>query len=146
MAFYKKIKLKSNGKWYPRSITVGKPVTTMEISQRISKQCTVNPVDVNAVLTALGPVLSDFMAEGCSVRLDGVGTLYYTSNATGNGVDTPEEVSAAQIKGVRVRFIPEKHLNNRSEVKSRALVKKEIHWEEWGQISPAGKRTGEERE
>lgn len=136
MAYYKKIKLKSNGKWYPRSVVAGKPVSTQQIAQRISAQCTVNPADVTAVLTALGPVLSEFMAEGHSVRLDGVGTLYYTANAAGNGVDTEEEVSPEQIKGVRVRFIPQKHLNTRSKVESRELVKKEIEWEEWGKEEP----------
>lgn len=135
MAYYKKIKLKSNGKWYPRSVIAGKPITTAEIAKRISERCTVNPADVNAVLTSLGSVLGEYMAEGHSVRLDGVGTLYYTANAVGNGVDTPEEVSPEQIKGVRVRFIPQKHLNHRSKVKSRALVNDRISWTEWGKTS-----------
>lgn len=136
MAYYKKVKLKSNGKWYPRSVIVGKPVSTTEIANRISAGCTVNPADVSAVLTSLGPVLSEFMAEGRSVKLDSVGTLYYTANAVGNGVDTEDEVSAEQIKGVRVRFVPQKHLNSRSEVKSRALVSDHISWTEWGKESP----------
>lgn len=137
MAYYKKIKLKSNGKWYPRSLTVGKAVTTKEVGERISKRCTVNPADVNAVLTALGPVLGEFMAEGRSVKLDDLGTLYYTANAVGNGVDSEEEVSAAQIKGVRVRFVPQKYLNSSRKVKSRALVNERISWTEWGK-SPSG--------
>lgn len=137
MAYYKKIKLKSNGKWYPRSLTVGKAVTTKEVGERISKRCTVNPADVNAVLTALGPVLGEFMAEGRSVKLDDLGTLYYTANAVGNGVDSEEEVSAAQIKGVRVRFVPQKYLNSSRKVKSRALVNERITWVEWGK-SPSG--------
>lgn len=139
MAFYKKIKLKSNGKWYPLSVTVGKPVTTTEIAQRISRQCTVNPADTYAVLVALGGVLGDFMAEGRSIKLEGLGTFYYTSNAEGNGVETEEEVSAAQIKGVRVRFIPQKHLDHNSKVKRRALISNAIRWEEWGKPSTEDK-------
>lgn len=132
MAFFKKIKLKTNGKWYPQSFTVGKPVSTMELAQRISRQCTVNPADTYAVLTALGGALGEFMAEGRTVKLENMGTFYYTANAEGNGVETAEEVSAAQIKGVRVRFIPQKHLNQSSKVLSRALVKEDITWEELG--------------
>lgn len=137
MAYYKKIKLKSNGKWYPRSVTVSKPVTTAEISNRISAKCTVTPADVNAVLTALGSTLSEFMAEGLSVKLDGVGTFYYTSNAVGNGVDSEEEVSPAQIKGVRVRFVPQTRRSSSRKVTSRALVNDDISWIEWGK-SPSG--------
>lgn len=132
MAFFKKMKLKTNGKWYPQSVTVGKPVSTMELAQRISRQCTVNPADTYAVLVALGGALGEFMAEGRTVKLENMGTFYYTANAEGNGVETKEEVSAAQIKGVRVRFIPQKHLNQSSKVLSRSLVKENISWEEWG--------------
>ena len=143
MAYYKKIKLKSNGKWYPRSITVGKPVSTREIAERISVKCTVNPADVDAVLTALGSTLSEFMTEGRSVKLDGVGTLYYTANSVGNGVDSAEEVSDAQIKGVRVRFIPQKHVNSSNKVLSRSLVSDDISWVEWGK-SPSETAKGDE--
>lgn len=131
MAYFKKSKLKTNGKWYPLSVTVGKPVTTMELAQRISRQCTVNPADTYAVLVALGGVLGEFMAEGRTIKLEGMGTFYYTSNAEGNGVETAEEVSAEQIKGVRVRFIPETHRNSSKKVTSRALIKDDVTWEEW---------------
>lgn len=132
MAFFKKMKLKTNGKWYPQSVTVGKPVSTMELAQRISRQCTVKPADTYAVLVALGGALGDFMAEGRTVKLENMGTFYYTANAEGNGVETKEEVSAAQINGVRVRFIPQKRLSQSSKVLSRSLVKEDISWEELG--------------
>lgn len=134
MAYYKKIKL--NGKWYPRSVTVGKPVTITEVAERISAGCTVNPADISAVLLALGGVLGDFMTEGRTVKLEGMGTLYYTSNAEGNGVSSPEEVSAKQIKGVRVRFVPQARLSSSRKVLARALVRKNINWVEWGGTTP----------
>ncbi len=37
MAFFKKIQQKINGKWYPKSVTVGKPVTTKEVSDRLAQ-------------------------------------------------------------------------------------------------------------
>ena len=132
MAFYKKSKQKVNGKWYPRSVTVGKPVTTDEVADRLARISTVSRGDTYAVLKELGGVLGDSMAEGRTVKLDGVGTFYYTAAANGQGVDTPEEVSAKQITGVRVRFIPETGRNSNNQVVTRSLVSENIFWEEWG--------------
>ena len=104
MSFFKKSQLKSNGKWYPRSIVVGDPATTQEIADRLAEISTVSRSDTYAVLQGLSSVLKSFMKEGRSAKLDGVGTFYYTADASKQGVDTPEEVSAKQIKGVRVRW------------------------------------------
>ena len=75
MAFFKKQQLKSNGKWYPRSVTVGKPVTTDEVAARLSQISTVSRADTYAVLKDLGLVLGDYMAQGRTVKLEGVGTF-----------------------------------------------------------------------
>ena len=107
MAFYKKIQQPVNKKWYPRSIVVGDPATTDEVAQRLADISTVSLGDTYNVLKNLSTVLKAFMKEGRSVKLDGVGTFYYTADATKQGVDTAEEVSAKQIVGVRVRFLPE---------------------------------------
>ena len=137
MAFYKKTKQKVNGKWYPTSITVGKPVTTDEVAKRIAAESTVSPADTFAVLKSLGGVLADFMANGRTVKLEGVGTFYYTSNAAGNGVATEAEVSSKQITDVRVRFLPEKQQNSSNQITSRALISNNIFWEEWRGKEPA---------
>ena len=105
MAFFKKQQKKINGKWYPASY-VGKPVTTDEVADRLSKISTVSRADTYAVLKDLADVLSDYMAQGRTVKLEGLGTFYYTAAANGQGVDSPEKVTAAQITGVRIRFIP----------------------------------------
>ena len=138
MAFFKKEKQKINGKWYPRSITVGKPVTTDEVARRIAAESTVSPGDTFAVMKSLGGVLADFMANGRTVKLDGVGTFYYTANCAGNGVDSSEKVSAKQITDVRVRFIPEKHQNSSGQITTRSLVSDSIFWEEWGGTTNGG--------
>lgn len=138
MAFFKKEKQKVNGKWYPRSITVGKPVTTDEVAKRLAVESTVSPADTFAVLKSLGGVLADYMANGRTVKLDGVGTFYYTANAAGNGVDSEDQVSAKQITDVRVRFIPEKHQNSNNQITTRSLVSDNIFWEEWGGTTPSG--------
>lgn len=143
MAFFKKTKQKINGKWYPKSVTVGKPVTTDEVAQRLARESTVSPADTFAVLKSLGGVLGDFMANGRTVKLDGVGTFYYTANASGNGVDSEDKVTATQITGVRVRFIPEVRANSSHQITTRSLVNTDIFWEEWGGKGAANDNCGD---
>lgn len=131
MPFYRKTKQKINGKWYPTTVTVGKPVTTDEVARRLSVVSTVSPGDTFAVLKNLGGVLADLMVQGRTVKLDGMGTFYYTARTMGNGVDTEKEVSAKQIIDVRVRFLPEKHQNSNNQIITRSLVSTDMFWEEW---------------
>ena len=142
MSFFKKSQLKSNGKWYPRSIVVGDPATTQEIADRLAEISTVSRSDTYAVLQGLSSVLKSFMKEGRSAKLDGVGTFYYTADASKQGVDTPEEVSAKQIKGVRVRFLPETARTSSGKVSTRALVDNDIQWHDIATLDPALRGTG----
>ena len=129
MPYFKKRKKKINGKWYPQSVTVGEPVTTDEVAQLLADLSAVSPGDTFSVLKNLARAMSIYMSSGRTVKLDGVGTFYYSAKANGQGVDTPEEVNANQIVGVRVRFIPEMDCNSQGAV-SRALVPNNLKWEE----------------
>ena len=129
MPYFKKRKKKINGKWYPQSVTVGEPVTTDEVAQLLADLSAVSPGDTFSVLKNLARAMSIYMSSGRTVKLDGVGTFYYSAKANGQGVDTPEEVNANQIVGVRVRFIPEMDRNSQGAV-SRALVPNNLKWEE----------------
>lgn len=131
MAFFKKLQQPVNKKWYPRSILVGTPISTEEVSETLAAESTVSPADVLAVLRALSGVMGKYMAQGRSVRLDGIGTFYFTANAEGNGVATPEEVSVKQIKGVKVRFLPETsyvRTGTNGRVATRALTDVRVDW------------------
>ena len=130
MAFFKKVKKKLTGLWNPEAITVGKPVTTDQVADRLALISTVSRGDTYAVLKDLGEVMASFMAEGRTVKLEGVGTFYYTINAD-KGIAKPEEVTAKQIKNVRVRFIPETSRTQNNKVATRSLVSDNIYWEEW---------------
>ena len=129
MPYFKKRKKKINGKWYPQSVTVGEPVSTDEVAQLLADLSAVSPGDTFSVLKNLARAMSIYMSSGRTVKLDGVGTFYYSAKANGQGVDTPEEVNANQIVGVRVRFIPEMDRNSQGAV-SRALVPNNLKWEE----------------
>lgn len=132
MGFYKKNQQKINKLWYPRTITIGKPITTDQVADKLAAMSTVSRGDTYAVLKNLGVVLGDYMAQGYTVKLEGIGTFYYTGEATGNGVDSPDKVKASHITNVRVRFIPETSRNGSGKVTSRSLVGSNVHWEEWG--------------
>ena len=60
--------MKVNGKWYPKAVLVSSPATTEQVAKRLAAESTVSPADVRAVLTALGGVMGDFMAQGRSVK------------------------------------------------------------------------------
>lgn len=128
MAYYKKRLLKSSGLWYPVSVTQGN-VSHNKLCTRLAEISTVSKSDVNAVLGNLAGVLADYMALGQTVKIDGLGTFYYTAVTKGNGVATEEEVTAKQITGVRVRFIPETTFNSSGNA-VRGLVADEIDWNE----------------
>lgn len=143
MAFFKKVQQKINSLWYPQSITVGKPVSTDQVADRLSQISTVSRADTYAVLKDLGRVMGDYMAQGRTVKLEGVGTFYYTAATNGKGVDAPEKVKSTMITGVRVRFIPETTRTSSGKVATRSLVSNEIFWEEWGGKDPGSTDGGE---
>ncbi|MGP1417584.1 HU family DNA-binding protein [Prevotella fusca] len=132
------MQMKVNGKWYPKSVLVGSAITTEQVAKRVAAESTVSPVDVRAVLTALGGVMGDYMAQGRSVKLDGIGSFYFTAATNKNGVATEKEVTAALINGVRVRFIPETcfrgggtRATGGGRRSVRGLSDVDIEWEEW---------------
>ena len=128
MAFFKKVKQKIDNKWHPMAVTKGRPYTADDVAQRLSVMSTVTPGDTYAVLMNLGPVLAEMMNSGRSVKLKGVGTFYYTCRSEGQGVDTPEEVSATQITSSQVRFIPEYGRNQQGKVNERTLINSNLEW------------------
>lgn len=129
MAFYKKVKQKGDDKWHPRAVTKGHPYTTDEIARLLSEMSTVTPGDTYAVLMNLGEVLGKLMSSGHSVKLKGIGTFYYTCRSEGTGVDTPEEVSPAQITaGAGYASSPEYYRGQCGQVTERTLLSPHIEW------------------
>lgn len=73
MTFYKKMQMKVNGKWYPKSVLVGSAITTEQVAKRVAAERRL------ALPMALGGVMGDYMSQGCSVKLDGIGSFYFTA-------------------------------------------------------------------
>lgn len=142
MAFFKRIQKKVNDLWYPQSVTWGKAVSTREVADELSVLSTVTRGDTYAIMENLGRVLSNYMGQGRTVKIDGVGTFYYTATSTKKGVHTSKEMNASQINGVRVRFIPEVERNSGRQITTRSMVNTKIVWEEWGKSADSGNNGG----
>ena len=106
-------------------------VASISVADKLAELSTVTRGDAYAILKNLGSVMASYMASGRTVKLEGVGTFYYSLTAAKQGVDTAEEVSANQITAVRVRFIPEVTRNPSSQVSTRSLMNNELFWMEW---------------
>lgn len=127
MIFWKRVQQAINKLWYPRSVTIGVPVETQELAERIARESTVAPADTHAVIRALSDVMADFMKESRAVHLEGIGWFRYTTVSAGKGVATKEEVSSDQITGLRVQFTPDRARNmsggyNRSLIPDSGVV------------------------
>lgn len=128
MAFYKKQFHKETGVYYPQAVTVGNPVETKEVAERLAQISTVSKSDVAAVLGDLAGVLADFMKQGKSVRLDGLGTFRLTLDTTGVKEEKDFDFNK-QVKAVRVQFTPQREGNTkRGEAITRGLVSTGIEW------------------
>ena len=49
MAYFKKQQLKSNGKWYPKSVTIGRPVDTDTVAKKLADLSSLSVGDVLSV-------------------------------------------------------------------------------------------------
>ena len=131
MAFYKKMYNEKTGVYYPLAVTVGNPVETKKIAERLAAISTVSKADVAAVLAELPGVLADYMAQGKSVRLDGLGTFRYTLSTEGVEQEADFDFQK-QLKAVRVQFVPQREgAVTRGGTATRALVPSGIEWQEW---------------
>ena len=64
MPYYRKVKKKINGKWYPQSVTVGDPVTTDEIAQLLADFSSASVGDTYNILKNLARAMSIYMSNG----------------------------------------------------------------------------------
>lgn len=105
MAYYKKQFNEKNQVWYPHAVVVGEPIETKKIADRLARISTVSYADVMTVLADLPGVLADYMAQGKSVRLEGLGTFRYVLDT--DGVANEKDFNfQQQVRAIRVRFTP----------------------------------------
>ena len=80
------------------------PVMRKQIIEEIEKTCTLTASDIKACLDALETSIIQHLTAGQTVRLGDLGSFRPTLNAY--TYDNRDEVNAAGIKRVRVRFTP----------------------------------------
>jgi predicted histone-like DNA-binding protein len=129
MAFFGKKFIKVTEKWVP----VVKSVSNYDakrLAKDIEKESTVSQTDVMAVLNAIPNVMTRYLAEGHSVKLDGIGSFHLTFECKKTGVDTPEEVSIDQVTNIKVQFRPTMKAGVGSQKGKRinTLVADDIEW------------------
>lgn len=111
-----------NGKklFYPRVLRAGN-VSTAQIAKEIAAYSSLSPGDVLNTLNNLATVVSHHLQASESVTLDGFGTFRMVMKSSRKGVETAEEVSAAQ-SSLTVRFRPCATRHPDGKVATRSLV------------------------
>ena len=90
--------------YYPilkRKGTIG----TEDLSEAISKRCTLHPADVQAVVIALSHEIRMSLESGQAVRLDQLGTFSLSASCSGSA--QAKQVRSSNIKKVRLHFHPD---------------------------------------
>ena len=98
------------------------------LAKDIEKESTVSYADVMAVLSAIPNVMTRYLAEGHSVKLDGIGSFFLTFECKKTGVDTPEEVSIDQVTNIKVQFRPAMKGNGKNGKRTNTLIADDIDW------------------
>lgn len=103
---------KLDKKQYFPQVAPTTPIGLNDVAEQIEKQSTVSLADIKGVLDALQEVVLEAMADGYSVRLGDLGSFRPTISAV-KSRENQEDVSADDIKAVRVRFRPSAALTKR---------------------------------
>lgn len=94
-------------KYYPR-ICNTKKITLEKMCKDISKNSSLNELTIKHVLLALEYQIADYLKEGYSVNLPGIGIIY--PSISGEPSDSPENVTPDKIKKANINFRPAKGL------------------------------------
>lgn len=118
---------KATGKklYYPNATSRGL-VATDELARYIADKSSLTSGDIRNVIENLGEAVNHFFRLGFSVKLEKLGIMHVTVNASGNGVETAEEVSPAQVNAAHVAFREEKHRSGKT---TRTTLSDEIVYE-----------------
>ena len=99
---------KAYGKWYARTV-INQSVNIEELALKMQDNCTVKRADILAVLSELGPTMTEVLQDSKSVKIPYLGT--FKLGISSEGADTPEKFNVRKnIKGVHVLFRPETHV------------------------------------
>ena len=96
-------------KWYPILKSTGM-IKEKEVARRLADETTLNPKEAEMAVSQLMKVVVAGLLNGETVQLAELGSFRLTASTVGS--DTEEEVNAAKIKGVNVRFMASQELKD----------------------------------
>ncbi|MBQ6767733.1 MAG: HU family DNA-binding protein [Prevotella sp.] len=125
------------GQYVARVRTLG-TTTTEDVAEKIQKNASVKRSDVKAVLDELADVLTEKLADGFTVKLDGLGTFSPRIRAKYQAVtdENPYDVEE-NVKNVGVLFRPERKKTNGGTVQTLMPERKLKKYENYVQQSNA---------
>ena len=106
--------------FYPRVVRVS-TINTAQIAKEVAAYSSLSTGDVKNTIDNLITVMGQHLQASQSVNLDGLGSFRMVMKASGNGVDTADEVSASQAT-LTVRFMPASTRNANGTVATRSMV------------------------
>lgn len=112
---------KNNKKMFHPRVIYTANVSTSQIAKEIAAYSSLSAGDVKNTLDNLVIVVAQHLQASESVSLDGFGTFRMVMKSNGKGVETAEEVSAAQAS-LTVRFLPNFTKNPDRTTATRSLV------------------------
>jgi predicted histone-like DNA-binding protein len=93
----------SQVKWYLTQEKTG-TVGVQEIAREIEGRSALSLGDVQSVLSNLVEILPVFLRLGQTIKLEGFGS--FRISVTSDGTETAEELSARNVKSVKMVFLP----------------------------------------
>jgi predicted histone-like DNA-binding protein len=129
MAFFRERFSKLTKLWTVSSVSISQ-YNSKRLAKDIEKESTVSYTDIMAVLTSLPTVMQRYLAEGHTVKLEGIGTFYISVQCSKTGVEKKELCSAEQITNVKVQFRPEMETpsTGRKGKRKNTLVADDLSW------------------
>ena len=118
---FQNVKSPVNNRWFAYVNSNG-ILSTRGLANHMVDHGMTNKSDVLAMLSKLSECIPELVAQGYSVKLDGIGIFYpVIANAKG-GADSVEDFSVTKnIAGVRFRFKPDSTVRPQGQLRQRLL-------------------------
>ena len=119
---FKNIRSSANNRWFAYVNRTG-VLSTRGLANHMIEHGMTNKSEVLSMLAKLSECIPELVAQGYSVKLDGIGIFYPEIANVKGGAETPADFSVSQnIKGVRFRFKPDS--TNLDDLTTKAFGKK----------------------
>lgn len=85
--------------------------TLVDLAEEISHSTTLTAADIKAVIEELVAVFAKELVRGVKIKIEGLGTFRISFGGAGH--ESPDEVTVADIDGIRVVFIVDSKLRKK---------------------------------